>query len=111
MKNLLCFFALLLLAAVRSNGASPAAVPAAADSALLAAVAAADDERQAASEACDRTRLGAILSDELHYAHSNGKIDDKASYIEALGSKQTIYENFDYQNRTFLPAGPGVVLM
>ena len=81
------------------------------DARLTAAVTAADAERMAATKAGDRTRLEAILSDELRYAHSNGKVDSKKSLIDTLVGRKTVYESFDYQQREFLPAGPGVVLM
>jgi hypothetical protein len=83
----------------------------AADDALIAAVRAADDERLAATQAADPARLNAIFSDQLHYAHSSGKLDDKASYVKSLVSKNTIYESFAYQSRNFTAAGPGLVLM
>lgn len=83
----------------------------AADDALIAAVRAADDERVAATKSGDRARLDAIYSNDLHYAHSNGKIDTKASYVESLVKRSTVYEKYDYQTREFRPAGPGVVLM
>jgi ketosteroid isomerase-like protein len=90
---------------------SVAATATASNSALLAAVAAADDERCAATQAGDRARLAASYSDDLHYAHSNGKIDNKSSQIEGVINGPNIYEKFDYKDRTFVHAGPGVVLM
>src|ERR1044071_4903753 len=72
---------------------------AAADDKLLAAVQAADDERVAATKSGDRARLEAIYSSELHYAHSSGKIDTKASYIDSLVKRSTVYENYHYQKR------------
>lgn len=83
----------------------------AADAKLLAAVRAADDERTAATMAADRTRLAAIYSDGLHYAHSNGKVDTKESQIKGIVEGANKYEGFEYKERTFVPAGPGVVLM
>lgn len=83
----------------------------AADDKILAAVRAADDERTSATKAGDRARLNAIFSDALHYAHSNGKIDTKASLIDAITSKRTVYESFEWVDRNFVVAGPGVVLM
>lgn len=78
---------------------------------LIAAVRAADDERVAATIAADATRLGAIYSDGLRYAHSNGKIDTKASQIQGITTGGNTYEQFEYKERAFVPAGPGVVLM
>jgi hypothetical protein len=83
----------------------------AADDSLITTVKAADDERVAATKAGDGPRLDAIFSDELRYAHSSGVVDTKASYSKALTTRSTVYETYDYQERTFLPAGPGIVLM
>ncbi len=77
----------------------------------IAAVRAADDERVAAILAADPARLDARLSDGLRYAHSSGKVEDKAAFIRALTSRSVVYESLDYQDRTFTVAGPGVVLM
>lgn len=93
-------FLALLLPAVR-----------AAEDALTAALRAADDERVAATIAADRARLGAIYSDELHYAHSNGRVDTKASQIEGLVGGPNRVESLTYGARTFTLAGPGVALM
>ena len=103
MKNLLRLLPLLAL--------FTGVLPAANTDKLIAAVRAADDERVAATKSGDRARLEAIYSDDLHYAHSNGKIDTKASYVESLVKRTTIYEKYDYLTREFRPAGPGVVLM
>jgi len=78
---------------------------------MLAAARAADDERVAATIAADPARLDAIFSDELRYAHSSGHVDNKASYMQALTSHSTVYETYDYQERNFKVAGPGIVLM
>ena len=78
---------------------------------LTAAVTAADNERLAATKAGDKARLDAIFSDELHYAHSSGKVDTKASYMTSLVTRATIYESFDYKERKFTPVAPGIVLM
>ncbi len=83
----------------------------AAEDKLIAAVRAADDERVAATQAADPARLNAIFCDQLYYAHSSGKVDTKESYVKSLTSRSTIYESFEYQARTFTPAGPGIVLM
>jgi hypothetical protein len=83
----------------------------AADTPEIAAVRAADDARIAATLAADRTRLAAVYSDALRYAHSNGKVDTKASQIQGLVEGPNKYEGFDYAERTFVPANPGVMLM
>ena len=83
----------------------------AADDKLISAVRAADDERVAATKAGDRARLDASYSDDLHYAHSNGKVDNKASQLQGVLTGVNNYVGFEYKERTFVPAGPGIVLM
>jgi hypothetical protein len=102
MKTYLRFLLLFFLAFARLRGA---------DEKIMAAVRAADDERVAAVKAGDGTRLDAIFSDELRYAHSSGHVDNKASYMKALTSHSTVYETYDYQERNFTPAAPGIMLM
>ena len=102
MKNPLRLLALFALAFVTLH---------AADDKALAAARAADDERLAATKSADPKQLDAIFSNDLRYAHSSGKVDTKASYVQSLTSRNTIYESFDYQERNFTIAAPGVVLM
>lgn len=102
MKTLLRLLPFLVLAFVSLRAAEDPA---------LAAARAADDERLAATKSGERARLDAIFSDELRYAHSSGKVDSKASYIESLATHSTVYESFDYKERNFKAAGPGVVIM
>jgi ketosteroid isomerase-like protein len=83
----------------------------AADDPRLAAVRAADDEKVAAILAADRARLDAIFSDDLRYAHSSGGVDTKASYVDAVASGRTKYVVYEYQERNFTLAAPGVALM
>ncbi len=77
----------------------------------FADVRAADEERVAASMTRDRTRLEAVLSDQLRYAHSNGHVDSKESYLDAIMTGRSVYESYDYQTREFKVIAPGVVLM
>ena len=55
--------------------------------------------------------LEASYSDDLHYAHSSGKVDTKASQLTGVLTGASRYDAFDYKERTFVPAGPGIVLM
>jgi hypothetical protein len=77
---------------------------------IVAAVRAADDERIAATIAADRARLEAVYSDQLHYSHSNGRVDSKASQIQGIVGGANRY-NLEYKERKFAPAAPGIVLM
>ena len=83
----------------------------AADDAALAALKSADDMRVAATLAADPAKLSAVLSDDLRYAHSSGAIDTKSSLIQGLTSGRLKYVQYEYQERNFKLAGPGVALM
>lgn len=83
----------------------------AADDAALKALQTADDERVAATMSGDRSRLSAIYSDDLHYTHSSGATDTKASYIEALTTGRLKYVGWEYQERNFSFPSPGIALM
>lgn len=77
----------------------------------IAGATAADNARVAATLAQDRAGLEAVLSDELHYCHSNGHVDTKASLLESVALRRTIHERYEYLERNFTSAAPGVVLM
>ena len=102
MNTVLRWLAIAFLLALTARGA---------DEKIAAAVRAADDARVTATIAGDRTRLEAIYSADLHYAHSSGKVDDKAEHLAGLAKRNNIYERFDYQTRDVRLASPGVALM
>lgn len=78
---------------------------------LIAAVRATDNERIAATMAADSARLSVIFADELRYGHSSGRVDTKASLLTSLTTRTSVYESYDYKERTFLAVAPGLVLM
>ena len=100
LPRLLALLALLALVPLR-----------AADDKVIAALRAADDERVAATKSGVRARLDAIFSDGLHYGHSSAKNDTKASYIESLVSRNTVYDSYEYVTRDFRVVAPGLALM
>jgi ketosteroid isomerase-like protein len=81
------------------------------DSPAMAAVKAADKDRVAAMQSGDRAKLDAVFSDELRYAHSNGIVDSKKSFIEVLSAGKTKYVGYDYEEQTFTFPAPGIALM
>ncbi len=82
-----------------------------AEQSQLAAVTAADDARVAAMKSPDQAALAAVFSDDLHYAHSSGVVDTKASFIEILTSGTNKYIGYDYVERDFTFPAPGIALM
>ena len=83
----------------------------AADAKTTAAIAAADDERAAAMISGDRARLDAIFSDDLRYIHSNGNVDTKASFMEALTTNRSDYQAIDSEQREIRTIAPGIALV
>ena len=75
------------------------------------AVRTADDARVAAMMNPDRATLEAIFSEDLRYSHSNGKVDTKASFVEALTSGKSVYAAIRYHERDFTLASPDIALM
>ena len=100
MKSLITFLLLSLAAHASAD-----------DSTRLTAVKAADKVRIAAMQSANREKLGAIFSDELRYAHSNGLIDTKKSFTEALTTGKIKYVGYDYEEQNFTFPAPGIALM
>ena len=107
----LSILGLLLLTTPFCHAATTVSASAVEKNLVISTVTAADDERMAAMKAGDAARLNAILSDELRYAHSNGAVDNKSAFVDSLVTRKTVYENFEYKDRTILPIGPGIALM
>ncbi len=75
------------------------------------ALEAADTARVTAMRAGDRAELDRLFSADLRYAHSNGIVDSKASFIDVLTSGKTKYLAYEYEERTFTRPVPGIALM
>jgi len=58
-----------------------------------------------------REKLEAVFSDELRYAHSNGVVDTKKSFIEILSAGKTKYVSYDYEEQNVTFPAPGIALM
>lgn len=96
-----------LALALNTGGPLRAETPAATAAALIAA----DDARIAAMRQPDRASLESVFSDDLRYAHSNGVVDTKASFIEILTTGKTKYLGYDHVERQFTFPAPGIALM
>jgi hypothetical protein len=81
------------------------------DHRTLAALKTADKARVAAMQSGERSKLDAIFSDELRYAHSNGVVDTKKSFIDILSAGKTKYVGYDYEEQNFTFPAPGIALM
>jgi hypothetical protein len=83
----------------------------AADDPRLSRLEAADNARIAATKAADTTALGELLSEDLHYGHSSGNFDTKASFIDFLASGKAKYTAYENELRTFTFPAPGIAIM
>ena len=108
-KPTLLFLTALLLTPPNALRAAP--LPRATVEASESALKAADKERVEAMQSGNREQLGRLFSDELRYAHSNGIIDTKASFMEILSTGKTKYLGYDYEERSFSFPAPGIALM
>lgn len=82
-----------------------------AEPAEFAAVERADRARIAATIAGDVTALGQLLSDDLHYAHSDGRVQTKAEFLAAVGANRIRYLSFDPHDVKLQSIAPGAVTM
>jgi ketosteroid isomerase-like protein len=99
-RALLIFFALI------------SATACAADSAALTAARQADQNRIAAMVAGDAAALGAFLSDDLRFVHSDGRIESKADYVKNLLAGDTQYADArSTVLETQQPAGDNLVIL
>ena len=63
-----------------------------------------EDERYAAMLSGDKVKLDCLMDDRLRYVHSNGREDDKVSYMDAFG-RLWQYQSIDRQDQTIVPLG------
>jgi hypothetical protein len=108
MKPTLFLAALLLAPLPPLKGADTQNSPA---EAVESSLKAADKVRVEAIQSANREQLSRVFSDELRYAHSNGVVDTKASFIETLSTGRTKYIGYDYEERHFSFPAPGIALM
>lgn len=83
----------------------------AAEDPKVTALTAVDDARVAAMLKPSKAALDTVLSDDLRYAHSNGKVDTKASLTGSLLGGEAKYVSYKYSERTFKFPAPDVALM
>ena len=83
----------------------------AADDPKVTALTAVDDARVAAMLKPSKAALDTVLSDDLRYAHSNGKVDTKASLTASLLGGEAKYVSYKYSERSFKFPAPDVALM
>jgi ketosteroid isomerase-like protein len=63
------------------------------------AVLAAQDKRIALTVAADVAGLGAMMTDDLTWTHSNANVESKAQFLEAIGSGKYKYKSMTFDDR------------
>ena len=53
-----------------------------------------EDQRFSAMARNDIEALKPLLSDELHYVHANGMVEDKAEFLRKIASGERLYRQF-----------------
>jgi ketosteroid isomerase-like protein len=81
-----------------------------AQSADVAAVDKAIAELRDAMLRADRAKLTALLSDELSYGHSAGRLETKAQFLEVVAGKKTLYKSMSFSDATTSVAGNNAIV-
>lgn len=81
-----------------------------AQSAEEAAVAQAVEAFRKAVMAKDRNQLEALIADQLHYWHSDGRVETKSEHIADVLSKRAVYKSIDLTNQTVNVTGDTAVV-
>jgi hypothetical protein len=74
------------------------------------AVADATENLRKAMLASDKTVLENLTVDELSYGHSTGLIQDKATFVDDIISKKSIYKSISIDNQTIKIAGDNAIV-
>ena len=75
------------------------------ETADLAALAEAVESLRKAMLDADKSKLEALVSDQLSYGHSSGKLQDKADFIDVIVKKATIYKSISLTDHKNAVAG------
>ena len=89
--------------------AAAAALPAAAETNDQAAVAEAIAKLTKAMLAADRATLEALVSDNLSYGHSGGRIETKKEFVDVVANKKTVYNKIELSNHVITIAGNNAI--
>lgn len=71
----------------------------------------AERRRCAAMIALDLIALNDLLDSELYFCHATGQLDDKAAYMEKLGTAAIIYKSIDWSEDQVIPLGADSALL
>ena len=86
------------------------AFPVLAQSPDEAAVAKAMEALAQASIAADKQKLESLSAPELTYGHSDGRIQDRATFIDALVTRKSVFKTFDQTKQTIAIVGDNAIV-
>ncbi len=86
------------------------AAPALAASADEEAVAKKVEAFRLAQIAADPKALGALCADEVSYSHSNGKVEDKATFVTNATDGKSKFLSIEYKDPTIKVVGPTAIV-
>lgn len=86
------------------------AAPALADSNEAAAVAEAVSALTKAMLGADKAKLESLVSDQLSYGHSGGRIETKKEFVDVVAMKKTVYKSIELSNQTVAVAGNNAIV-
>ena len=58
----------------------------------------------------DKAKLEALTADQLSYGHSSGKVEDKATFVDVVASKKTVYKSIELSKQTIAVAGNDAIV-
>ncbi len=58
----------------------------------------------------DRAKLTALLSDQLSYGHSAGRLETKAEFLDIVAGKKTLYKSMTFSDATTSVAGNNAIV-
>lgn len=57
-----------------------------------------------------REALEAIVSDDLNYGHSSGKVEDKTTFVETIASGKSDFVSIELKNQTYKITGKTAIV-
>ena len=58
----------------------------------------------------DKAKLEALTADQLSYGHSSGNVEDKATFVDVVASKKTVYKSIELSKQTIAVAGNDAIV-
>ena len=73
-------------------------------------VAAAVESLREAMVEADKSALEDLAADEISYGHSNGLVQDKAAFVEAIASGKNLFKTIQLSDQTIKIAGSAAIV-